>query len=132
MGSIFDVKDRGELGRGDVEGGGVMDLARGVAWLDVVGDEPPGEEGCVEEYAPLGLMDNRVGTGRCCSSGVVDSSILRSIDCNRLGPPFGVVDDVPRAELGPASELLREPESDMSAAFSAIRRVRGRFNGRSD
>ena len=45
MGSTFEVRDSGEEGRGDVCcSGGVVEPARGVAWLEEVG-ERPGEEG---------------------------------------------------------------------------------------
>lgn len=43
IGSILDVRPTGEPGRGDIDGGGVMDLARGLAWFELVG-EAPGDE----------------------------------------------------------------------------------------
>ena len=44
IGSTFDVSENGEPGRVAIEGGGVVDLARGLGWLEVVG-ETAGEEG---------------------------------------------------------------------------------------
>ena len=43
IGSTFDVKENGEPGRVTTEGGGVIDLARGLGWFEFVG-ETPGEE----------------------------------------------------------------------------------------
>ncbi len=42
MGSMFEVWN-GDTGRVAMDGGGVVDLARGLAWLEVVG-ETPGDE----------------------------------------------------------------------------------------
>lgn len=44
MGSTFDVSENGDPGRVETDGGGVVDLARGLAWFEVVG-EAPGDEG---------------------------------------------------------------------------------------
>lgn len=44
IGSTFDVSENGEPGRVATDGGGVVDLARGLGWFEVVG-EAPGEEG---------------------------------------------------------------------------------------
>ena len=43
IGSTFDVNEKGDAGRVDKNGGGVVDNARGLAWFEVVG-EAPGEE----------------------------------------------------------------------------------------
>ena len=48
IGSTLDVSDNGEPERGDSDGGGVAESARGLAWLDgggeTSGDEYEGEE----------------------------------------------------------------------------------------
>jgi len=43
MGSIVDVNGTGDPGRVEKYGGGVVDVARGLGWLDAVG-EAPGDE----------------------------------------------------------------------------------------
>ena len=82
MGSTLDVRSIGDPARGDAGGGGVVDMARGVAWFDAVG-EAPGEDGCGEErFVTLILR----GRWPLVSSAAAEVSTSFSRDCRKLGP----------------------------------------------
>ena len=77
MGSTFDVSENGDNGRVAMWGGGVLEIARGLAWLEAGGDAP-GEETRGEEFP---VADDCVG--RVCplvSSGAALASTSFSSD----------------------------------------------------
>ena len=83
MGSTLEVSGSGEPGRKTEGGGGVADKARGLAWLEAVG-ETPGDDSCGEERP---VADDRVGRFRCVvSSETADDSTSLSRDWRKLGP----------------------------------------------
>jgi hypothetical protein len=85
-GSTFDVNGTGDPGRVEEYGVGVVDVARGLGWLDAVG-EAPGEEYRGEEWSD-GARYGKLSIRLCPvpSSGAAEDSTSLSKDCRKLGP----------------------------------------------
>ena len=75
IGSTLDVRDSGEPERGDKDGGGVAETARGLAWLDV-GGEVNGDEYEGDERPACRTFEERCGP-ITSSGGVEHSTSLR-------------------------------------------------------
>ena len=132
MGSTFDVSDNGDRGRAVALGGGVVERARGLAWLEAGGDAPGEETG--GDVLPV-ANGNAVRVCPFVSSGAALASTSFSNDCRKLGPPTrtatGECDN-----NGPAAELRlvlldSAGTSDDDPASSSFLLVLGLFNGRS-
>ena len=90
-GSTFDDSGAGVPERADCSGGGVVDSARGLQWLETTGDLA-GDNSLVEEWSERVVFESRrpEGVSSLRSSCLAEDSTSVSNDCRKLGPRSGI------------------------------------------